>query len=538
MPQNQKFSDQALLLCDVRIHTLDPQRPQARSMLIERGRITALFDQPKPRVKTVSPHLLQRLSMNGLWVVPGFHDAHLHLEALGAMQRQVDLRGVATKDQCLQKIFFAAKASPATTPLLGFGWNDRLWTGQEKPCRQDLDKLGSDRAIVMLRTDGHAAWLSSAALKLVKIDDDTADPPGGKILRDSAGQATGLLIDRAADLARTLIALAPAQQRQQDLLAGLALSAQQGLTSLHSMSLDWQGFALLQDLEAQGKLKQRVFAYLDAEDPQLENILRAWPEIDDDRLVQLQGVKLMLDGALGSHGAALCEPYLDQPDHRGLLLWDQDLLRNLLQQVHRAGQQLALHAIGDRANRLALDLLADLGPDVIYRRHRIEHAQILRPQDLPRLTSLNLVASMQPSHARSDWSWAEASLGAQRLAGAYAWRRLAELGTCLAFGSDAPIEAADPLAAFAAACDDGAQHCRDSVPPRCLDRQRALAALTQGPGWALGREKVLGTLRPGAWADLSFLNADPLDPLTALQSLEVRGAMVAGQLLTGRERDA
>ena len=311
------------------------------------------------------------------------------------------------------------------------------------------------------------------------------------------------------------------------------------------MSIDAQSWEILCELDEARQIKTRIFAYLDAEDPQIDAMLARWPERTAHGLVQLVGVKLMLDGALGSRGASLCQDYLDAPGEQGVLLWPEDKLRNMLHKVNSAGLQLAVHAIGDRANKLALDLLQTLDKTGISRRHRIEHAQILRPQDFARFARLDLIASMQPSHLLSDYRWAQKSLGAERMQSAYAWNTMAQNKIPLAFGSDAPVEAADPLLALRAACTPALKNDREQVSNhneepaqhRYLSREQALRAICQGPAWAVKREDELGTLSPGMLADLSILNADPLDPRNKLSDLRVMGIVRDGDLRFFAETD-
>lgn len=537
MTRKNNTAPRPVLLYQANIITLDPNQPRARAMLLKNGRIVALFDDDKVPRSQFRNGETQHIDMQGLTLIPGMHDAHLHVQALGALQRLVDLRRTNSKAACLDLIKHSAANVAKNKTLFGFGWNDKNWPGTHGPTRDDLDRCCPGRVVVMMRTDGHAAWVSSAALQQLAIDDKSLDPSGGHIQRDSTGRATGLLIDRAADLARALENKATAQELKRDWLAGIDIASHQGLTSLHAMSIDVQSWKILQTLDAENLLDLRVFAYLDAEVPELDEMLAHWPRDNKNSRAQLVGVKLMLDGALGSRGAALCEDYLDAPGDRGLLLWPEKRLHNTVKKVQQAGLQLALHAIGDRANKIALDLLEACAEASISRRHRIEHAQILRSEDFIRFARLGLVASMQPSHLLSDHSWATQSLGAERMRNAYAWNKMAQHNIHLAFGSDAPIEAADPLLALQAACGTDSEHCGKTRPNRCLSRAQALRAICQGPSWAVQQENELGTLRPGMYADMSMLSADPLDEKVDLELVHVVGNIVAGHLRFIDEKD-
>jgi hypothetical protein len=514
------------LYTGARIVTGDDALPRAEAMLVEGDRVVQVYAKAPPR-----PARARQVDLQGATVVPGLADAHLHLAALGAKAREVDLRGTRSAGEAVARVQqFVAQHDPGE-PIIGFGWDQNDWTPPVFPDRGQLDAALGTRVVVLYRIDGHAAWVSTAALALGAISRDRADPEGGRILRTSKGEPSGVLVDNAIDLVAGALPQPNRIQLENDLVEATRACSRLGLTQVHDMGTDLRTLQALRALEARGELPLRVFAYLAADAPEAMQQLNPPQRRRAVTLVEVRGLKLFTDGALGSRGAALKQPYADDPANSGLLLTEPKILHERVRQVHEAGYQVAIHAIGDRGNREALDAIAALGPGAASRRHRVEHAQVVDLADLPMFQGLGVVASMQPTHATSDMDWAEARLGRARLAGAYAWRRFVDAGVVLALGSDAPVESADPrwgLFAATQRTDHLGKPAGGWLPDQKLSPVQALAGFTRGAAYAVGKEAELGVLRPGALADFTVLDGDPTDSATKLLELRVLRTVVAG----------
>ncbi len=470
---------------------------------------------------------------NGRVMLPGLVDAHLHVMSLGLGRLTLDLSPTRTLDEALSRIAAYAAANPDRPWLVGRGWNQERWGLGRFPTAAELDAVVSDRPVWLERVDGHAGWANSAALAAAGVTAATADPAGGRIERAAGSRApAGVLVDNAMALVAAQVPPPRAQDRDLALHEAQELLLANGVTAAADMGTsieDWMTFRRAGDA---GRLRIRIMAYA-ASVPEMLLIGGTGPTpwLYDDRL-RLNGVKLYLDGALGSRGATLKDDYSDDPGNRGLALLDGTQLRNLLSRAAMADFQVAIHAIGDAANYEALtainELARDYGGD---RRWRIEHAQVVDPADLSRFGEHGIVASMQPVHQTSDRLMAEARLGtppnSARLAGAYAWRSIAATGSALAFGSDAPVEAPDPFAGMAAAIsrtDAAGEPFGGWLPGETVSREAALAAYTAAAAHAGFGEGRFGTLAVGERADFVLVDRDPLlataQDLRAIRVLE------------------
>jgi len=504
--------------------TLDRERPRARGLRVEGGRVTHVFDEEPPELTG------RRVDLAGATVLPGLVDAHLHLRAIGAASRRLDLRGTTSLDEVLAKVTEAAAQTPQGAWVRGRGWDQNDWPAERFPTAADLDRASPDRPVWLSRIDGHAVWVNSRVLEMAGITGETPDPPGGELIRDEQGHPTGIFIDNAIDLVSASLPPATAEEVRADYERGIRLCNEVGLTGVHDMGVDALELAALRALQSEGRLTLRTTVYLaDADDG-----LAAEAPFTDG-LLEVVGVKLYADGALGSRGAALLSPYTDRPDTTGLFLSEPDALAARVVELHRGGWQLAIHAIGDRGNRVVLDAFEALGDATGKRRHRVEHVQILDVQDIPRFVALGVVASMQPTHATSDMPWVEDRLGPERLAGAYAWRSLLDTGATLAFGSDAPIELHDPwLGIYAAVTrqDATGQPPSGWLPEQRLGVEEALAAFSSGAARAVGAEDDRGVIRVGAIADLSVVDRDPTAAgADRLPTVRTRLTIVAGEVV-------
>jgi predicted amidohydrolase YtcJ len=474
--------------------------PEARVVVAdEGGRVRALLrevPQPNP-YKTVT--------LPGALAVAGLHDAHLHLEGLGEAGETFDA-SVPTSPKALGLAVAAfAKKNPSLAIIQGRGWDQSRYPGQVFPTAKDLDG-STTLPVILRRVDGHAALVNRVLLEKAGITTDTPDPPGGRIMRNAKGVPTGVLVDNAIDLVSPALPKPSAADHERWLKAGLQAAADAGLVAVHDMGMSVDAFTVLRAMDKKAPLPVRVFVYLDGSDDAAYDVLGT--VVASDTLA-LMGVKLYADGALGSRGAALLEDYSDEPGQRGLLLTEPPVLDARIKKAHERRSQVAVHAIGDRANRLVIDaLIANRREDI---RDRLEHAQVLNVDDIPRLYAPRITVSMQPTHATSDMRWAEARLGKARLAGAYAWRSIWTSGAALAFGSDAPVESVRPTWGIYAGItgkDHDGTPAGGFLPEQTLSQAQVLRAFSRHAAWAVNLERHAGALTPGMFFDVSVFDID------------------------------
>lgn len=517
-----------------RIHTMDAAQPQVTAMAYDdSGKLLALGDAATLLARY--PKALQR-DVGNATVVPGLIDAHGHVLGLGMTFLEVSLDGSTSKADVLARLQAFAKTLPDGAWLTGRGWDQNRWPDTAFPTAADLDAAFPDRPVWLSRVDGHAGWANSAAMRLVQRDlRGTWQPDGGMIRRDSEGNPNGVFIDNAMGL---VDAVQPAMDdvlREKALTLGMQAAVKHGLTGVHDASIPLQELRVYQRMADRGQMPMRVYAMADGNSDALEYLCQNGLYRHPSGRLQMRTVKLFADGALGSRGAALLEDYSDDHGNRGLLVMSPDELEAAASKAHRCGVQVATHSIGDRGNRITLDTYAKvLGKDVAGdHRWRVEHAQILSPQDLPRLAQMHVIASMQPTHATSDMGWAEDRVGPKRIVGAYAWRQLRDAGTHLAFGSDFPVESVDPrLGLYSAVTRADAKGLPAGgwYPDEKLTAFEALRAFTLEAAYAGFAENELGSLTPGKRADFVVLAEDPLAiPQQALRSLTIKATYVDGK---------
>ncbi len=473
------------------------------------GKVKALLERRDKRPERPD----YKLDGDGRTLMPGIIDAHGHVIGLGFSLLTLDLSGTRSLEEALAKIKAYADDNPTRPWIIGRGWNQEKWGLGRFPTAADLDAVVADRPVWLERVDGHAGWANSSAIQIAGVKADAKDPPGGRIER-IGGKPAGVFVDAAASLIEKSVPPPRAVDRDAALIAAQDHLLALGITGIADMGTsgdDWQAYRRAGD---EGRLYVRIMAYAGG----IEAMVaiagpRPTPWLYDDRL-RLNGVKLYLDGALGSRGALLKADYADKPGERGLSFLNDTQLLNLMSRAAMDDFQIAAHAIGDGANVQALDAIEELAKDYKGdRRWRIEHAQIIDPVDIARFSKNGIIASMQPVHQISDRLMAEARLGPNRLAGAYAWKSLADAGVPLAFGSDTPVESPDPFAGLAAAITregtDG-QPFGGWQPQERLNRTQALDAFTRGAAFAGFAEDRFGTLQPGMRADFILLDVDPL----------------------------
>lgn len=504
---------QSLLLENLRGYTANSER-QWQSfdwLLIQHGRVSAVgFDGAE------APPADQRRDMQGKVVLPGLIDAHAHIANLGLSMLNADLRDLDSLAASVERVAEFAAEHPDLPWIEGRAWNQVLWQDHNDfPTAADLDAVVDDRPVWLVRVDGHAGWANSMALELAGIDADTADPDGGEIIRDDDGQPTGVLIDTAMYKVSRLIPEPDHDTLREAMLNAMNHAASVGLTSVHDAGVNVAEDRVYRQLRAENALPIRIWGLIGGVGEDFDTLAQHGPLRDP--WYSLASVKLYNDGALGSRGAALHEPYSDAADTRGLLFNTVEQLTPLLEKAISRGFQVGVHAIGDRANTVVLDSFAGvLGDDSGRRalRHRIEHAQVLRVDEIPRLAELDLIASMQPIHATSDKNMAEDRLGSERIHGAYAWQRFLEAEVVIASGSDFPVEPAEPFYGLHAAVT---RQDRQHQPPggwysnQALTMEQALNSFTIDAAFAGHAENQLGRLLPGYRADFIVLEENPLE---------------------------
>ncbi|MCP5475457.1 MAG: amidohydrolase [Rhodanobacteraceae bacterium] len=470
-------------------------------------------------------------------VMPGLIDAHGHLMGLGFSLLQADLVGTRSKEAVIDRLKDKSAGLNEGDWLLGRGWDQNDWAGKAFPAAADLDAAFPDRPVWLNRVDGHAGWANSAALRAAGIDARTADPEGGRLLRDEQGQPSGVLVDAAMDLIETHIPKPDIALRRRALRLALATASKAGLTGVHDAGVSREDLALYRELADDQALPLRVYAMADGDSDALRQLCREGLYTHPSGRLSMRAVKLYADGALGSRGAALLADYSDEPGNRGLLIQSPEHLREIIDKAAACGVQPAVHAIGDRANREVLDAYAGLtAKQRKALRPRIEHAQVVAMDDIPRFAELGVIASMQPTHATSDMPWAGDRVGAERLRGAYAWRRYLDRATHMAFGSDFPVENVEPIPGlYAAITRQDAEGSPEGgwLPDQRLTLVEALDAFTRGAAYAGFAENEVGTLEPGMRADFIVLSMDPHQVRgRALLQLKVRSTWLDGRKVT------
>lgn len=538
-----------LIVTNATIHTADPEVPLAEALAVSGGVIVAIGSRGE--IEPYRGPETTVIDLEGRAVIPGLIDAHAHLLNLGKLLGTVDLVGTTGVEEIAARVREAAGERPAGEWILGRGWDQNDWAVKEFPTTAALDSAAPNHPVWLTRVDGHAGWANQRALEAAGVTAATPDPEGGRIVRDEAGNPTGILIDNAEELVDAAIPAPSADELAARLAAAQERMVSVGLTGVHDMGTEREALDLYRAWAAEGRLLPRMVVYVDGDDRELLESAGD-SRIKIGKSVWVRGVKLYADGALGSRGAALLEPYSDDPGNVGLLVTPSDTLRALIERAMGLGLQPAIHAIGDRGNRVALDAIAaaeesvaaSLGQGVAGEstsEHtdgsgiapRIEHAQVVALEDIPRFAELGVIASMQPTHATSDMYWAEDRLGPERIQGAYAWRKMRNAGVALACGSDFPVENVNPFYGLYAAVT---RQDREGWPEggwraeEKLTRQEALTCFTRWAADAAGMGGELGTLSVGRLADFLVLDRDIMEvPADEIWRTRVLRTVISGE---------
>ena len=500
------------------IYTVNERQPQAEAIAVKGDRIVFVGSNLEARkyVGTAT----RVIDLDGHTVVPGLTDAHHHLSGVGFREMTLNLEGITTIDEFLAKIKAKTEKARPGEWISGRGWIETFWKPPVFPTRWDLDNVTPNNPAFFTRADGHALVANSAALKLAGIDRNTASPFGGEVLKDKqSGEPTGMLIDAAQGLLRSHVPPSSAEDEERAIILGVKRNIELGWCQIQDAGGSYADVDLYRKLYGAGRIKLRIYKAVYGPGPDAARLLREGPRIGEfGNRFTLRAIKVVSDGALGSRGAALLEPYSDDPGNTGLLRVKEESLLPMLEEALRKGVQVETHAIGDRANRFMLDEYEKAFNTVPVEQRKIreprwrdEHTQIVNPADLPRFAKLGIIPSMQPSHAIGDLFFAPSRLGMNRLVGAYAWQSLLKTGAIIAGGTDAPVERGEPMIEFYAAVarkDQKGFQGEGWHPEEAVTRQQALKMFTFWAAYAAFEEKLKGSIEAGKLADLTVLSAD------------------------------
>jgi predicted amidohydrolase YtcJ len=529
-----------LVLLNGKIYTVDNARPLASALAVRGGRI--LFVGSEAEARALASRSAQVVDLRGATVVPGIIDAHAHLLGLGNTLRRVNLAGSTSYGEVIERVKAWAKDVKPGEWILGRGWDQNRWPSKDFPTHEALSRTFPNNPVVLTRIDGHASLANAKAIELARVSASTADPEGGRIIRLPSGAPAGVFVDNAQSLVSRAIPGSTRADTRKAILAAIAECNRLGLTGVHDAGEDAETIGIYEELAKAGNYNLRNYVMLaDPGDPTAAGALanpylRRGPQsaLYDGHL-WVRAIKLYADGALGSRGAALLAPYADEPTNSGLLLSRPEHLRAWAETALRSGFQVNVHAIGDRGNRIVLDAF-EAALRVVPKadhRFRIEHAQVISLEDIPRFAKLGVIPSMQATHQTSDMGWAEARVGPQRIRGAYAWRSLLNTGVVIPNGTDFPVEEVNPLLTFHAAItrqDPANLPAGGWYPEQKMTREEALQSMTIWPAFAGFQESLLGSLTPGKYADFVVLDRD----IMRIPDTEILGTRVVSTWIGGK----
>jgi predicted amidohydrolase YtcJ len=522
-----------LIVTGAKIHTVDAAMPAAQAFSVRDGRF-AYVGSLEGAMALRGPSTVM-LDLSGSTVLPGLIDAHIHLTSVGMDLSQVDVFKLHSYDEVVARTVAFARTSPDTW-ILGDGWDQNLWPGKSFPTHQALSAALPDRPVALSRVDGHAVLANAKAMQIAGVGKTTPDPAGGRILRDANGDPTGVFVDTAQGLIYDKVPAPSHDQLVRATRSAIAECNRWGLTTVAEPGTNDVHLAAHRALLEAGEYSIRNYAMLSDDNELIDEHLRIGPvNAAYDGHLWVRAIKMYADGALGSRGAALPAPYSDDPSNTGLVRTPGAHMQAVAEKALRAGFQVCVHAIGDRGNRMVLDayegaLRAVPSTDA---RFRVEHAQVLSLEDIPRFAKLGIIPSMQTTHQISDMDWAQARLGPDRVLGAYAWRRLLDTGVIVANGTDAPVEAVSTLRTFHAAVtrqNESNQPPGGWYPDQRMTRDEALKSMTIWAAHANFQEQILGSITPGKYADFVVMDRDWLTvPPEEIMATRIQGTYLSGK---------
>jgi len=526
-----------------KVYTANDRQPTAQAVAIKGNKIVYVGNNGG--VARFTGTATRVVDLKGATVLPGLTDAHMHLSGVGEREMTLNLEGTKSLEEFLARVKERVdKAGPGQW-VTGRGWIETFWKPPVFPTRQDLDRISPNNPVVLTRADGHASIANSASLRLANITRATVAPAGGAINKDAAGEPTGMLIDRAQGLVRRLVPPETEAELDEQIVKGVQREVELGWTQIQDAHGSWAEVDRMRRLYRDGKIKIRIYKAISGPSPDATRLIEQGASIGEfGGLFTVRGIKVVMDGALGSRGAALLAPYTDDARTVGLITTDTVALKTMLAGALRAGIQVETHAIGDRGNRLTLDFYERAMQEVPADQRKIkeprwrdEHSQIVNTADIPRFKTLGVIASMQPSHAIGDLYFAPARLGMDRLAGAYAWQTLIKLGVPVAGGSDAPVERGEPMIEFYAAVARKDLEGRSGEgwhPEEKVSRADALKMFTLWPAFAAFEEGQRGTIEIGKLADLTILSADIMTiPEAQIPKTKNLMTVINGEIVSG-----
>ena len=535
-PARQAATPAELIVTNARIYTVDANRPMAEAMAVGGGRVLFVGSERGAMVhRGPSTNIV---NLEGQTVIPGMIDSHVHLLDLGNRLRNVDLFGTRSYDEVVARVVERARTAPAGTWILGRGWDQNDWGDTRLPSHEALSRAVPNHPVVLTRVDGHATLVNQAAMRAANLATSTRDPSGGRIERGQGGAPTGVLVDAAMGLVSSRIPPASRDDIRGAVLAAIQETAKWGLTGVHDARVARPVIDIYEELAREGKYDLRNYVMVAANDSAtLNHYLQRGPQTAlHDARIWIRSIKISSDGALGSRGAAMLEPYSDDPSNSGLLLVPPAFIEDVAKRALTRGFQLNVHAIGDRGNRVTLDAFeaALRAVPTADHRFRIEHAQIIHHADIPRFAELDVIPAMQAVHQTSDMYWAGNRVGQERLYGAYAWRSLLNTGVIIPNGSDFPVEDVNPLLSFHSSVtrqDAKNWPAGGWRPEERMTRDEALKSMTIWPAYASFMENEVGSLTPGKLADFVVLDRD----IMRVADEDILGTRVMATWLGGRQ---
>ncbi len=536
--------DAGMLLINGTIYTFDSNNSVAQAIAIRNNRITAVGTSEDLIRAYKSDNVID---LNGKTVLPGLIDGHAHILGEGGRLQTLDLVGTTSSDQIAGMVRDRIKKFKAGQWIIGRGWDQNNWEVKEFPTREMLDKIAPENPVLLRRIDGHAVWLNSKAIQLANITRETKDPEGGKIIRDRKGDPSGILVDNGINLIDNVLPPLTKDEIEQRLILAMEECARLGLTEVHDMGVDLETISIYKKLIDKGECPIRIYAVIDGPGETWKYYLKNGKEIGyGNGLLSVRAIKLYVDGALGSRGAALIDSYSDDPENRGLTVTSEDSLKQTCQQALENGFQVCTHAIGDRGNHIMLNvyekILQSSSKELDSSRWRIEHVQVLQPGDIPRFKATGILPSMQPTHATSDMDWAESRLGPERIKGAYAWRSILNTGVHIIGGSDFPVEFVNPLFGIYAAItrqDRSGYPAGGWFSDQRMTREEAVKCFTQWAAYGAFQENEKGTIEAGKLADITILSKDIME-VNEIEILktEVEMTIVNGKIVYHKKSDS